>query len=247
MIKSYYNSERAVLANRCAEAIGLKPLSPLIYEYVVKASDLPLKPYGERDYVSYSESSLLSIGVVYSYGTTMTFIDGAGHTYFAPYNQVLKEELEKCGYVFCEYGKPSPKFRTYDDYSNGLDEHEVREQITLPFALANAVARLENIELETYHENAYDVFSNELYRGHQFGHYACEEIVKMLGFDNPVARKFMAVSGYGCMSLSHLPASVDNLEDFVTYASLHPILNDSYFNEGGLYEQFSGVGQEFKK
>ncbi|MBE6152660.1 MAG: hypothetical protein E7166_00335 [Firmicutes bacterium] len=255
MIKSEYNYNRAILGLRCSEALDLQPIPPILYEYAVKASDIPVfyeDGYGK----SFPESSLLSMGVVYSYGTTMTFIDASGHTYFIPCNDIFKSELEKCGYVICKYGKSSPDFSypmkregmtgyTVDiispDYPAACKKEEAaRNKVTLPSELANKVAEFEFSQIEMYDNYPYDVFNPELYRGHQFSHVEGEVILEALGFDNPVSRKFMALSGYACQSLSHLPVEVDNLEKFILYASKHPVLNDSYFKSDGIYEQLTG-------
>lgn len=91
-ISSEYNADSAILAMRCAEALGIKPVSPVIYEFAVKTSEIPME---DSEYSrSFPESFLLSMGVVYSYGQTAKFIDQSGHTCIVPYNEVILEELK---------------------------------------------------------------------------------------------------------------------------------------------------------
>lgn len=242
-IISDYNVNRAILAMRCSEALGLKPIPQVLYEVIVRTSEIPRD--NKECSQSYAENSLLTMGLVYTYGSTAKFIDQSGHTCIIPYNDVVMEELRKCGYVICEYGKPAPKFDP-----NGHEEFRYRKQATLPEYLAKKIARMENEQIEPVKEEyynfngAYDVFDEGLYTGHQFSHYVCEEVVKALGFESPVSRKFMAITGYGGPSLTELPESVDTLEEFVVYASMHPVLNTrNYFGENGLYDYLS---KEFK-
>lgn len=249
-----HSLERTILAMECAEALGIKPISPVLYDYAVRQSDLPeLRSDGMP--TGYSETSLLSMGVAYSYGTTFSFIDVSGHTCILPYNDVVKNELEKCGYVVCEYGKGSPNF----GYSIGMDgqvdenaegyyealkrEEELRAKVTLPEELAQKVMKHEVLStIPKYHDYAYDVFANNLYRGHQYSRDEVEGVVETLGYESPVSRKIMALAGYACTSLSNITTTAEDLKTYIIHASNHPILNDSvYYGQGGMYDQLNGA------
>ena len=257
MIKSEYNAERAVLASRCAKALGLRPVSPLVYEYAVKASEMPNNLCDDGNCSSVSESSLLSMGVVYTFGGMMTFIDASGHTYFVPNHPAFRRELEECGYTICGRGKSSPDFG-YPMESDGLiemrpdkfspeyyeaaeREKKARDKATLPAELAEKVAKLEGRNITGYGTYPYDVFAEGKFtRGFDIGNDRMRVIVGVLGYDSIVTRKIMAIFGTeGEEGLSHIPETVDGLEGFVECASHHPVLSDSYFDEGGLYDQLS--------
>lgn len=224
------NKDRMLLAVECAEALGIKPLSPLVSEFKVKISDFPtLPPVGNVvGPTEYRESSLLSMGVVYSYGTNFTFIDESGHTCLLPYSEEVKKELERCGYVVCEYGEPSPNFG--DSVEN---ERQIRSKVTLPQKLVTKIVGMESIgSLEPcvvgYGDNAveypYDVFGSGLYRGVQFGFHEIEAILEEKGYDTETSRKFAAITGYAGASITTLTRNANDLREFFIRSSAHPII-----------------------
>lgn len=243
--------ERTLLAMECAESLGIKALPPVLQNFMVKYSEIPRE---DGVIQRYSEQSLLAMGVVQSYGSTFVFVDTAGNTCLLPYSEVIKQELEKCGYVICEYGSPTVDFGYQFDKNGLIDmwapgyweatekEAKMRAQATLPPELAQKVMRQEqknNIQqyMDSY---AYDVFDAKLYRGHQFGATEQESIVETLGYDNPVARRFMALTGWVCQSLSSSTRSATDIKSFLMFANSHTILNNSiYFGQGGIYEQIN--------
>lgn len=247
-----YQLERTFLAMECAEALGIKPIPQILYDFAVKTSELP-KYDSKGRHIGISESSLLSMGVVYCYGSTFRFIDTSGHTCLLPYNAVIKKELEKCGYTVCAYGEKEPDFG-YNRGMNGVNfddpgfndafllEMKTRDKCTLPERLAKRVKAHEQLHtMEKYDKYEYDVFSHELYRGRSFSHTTVSEILLMLGYDDRVARRFMALNGYEGSIFPSVTTIEHDLKTFLVYASKHPILNDTlYYAPGGVRDQLSG-------
>ena len=243
-----YDSERMLLARDCANALGLKEISPILKEYGLKISDLPYESmYGDKDLQGIrKETSLLSIGVVYSYNGMLRFVDTIGHTYLMPNSPVVIEELKNCGYVICEYGKSSPDFipKNEEDIWNLERMHfekEMREKATLPKELAEKVVSLEHIGLEKHSDFAYDVFHSNYYNAPD--HYQMlteDKIIAKLGPGNKITRIFMSLVGYRLESLSLTTKGATTPELFVLHADKHPIINDQlYYMSGGLYDEIT--------
>lgn len=240
-----YNSERMLLAKECAEALNLKQISPILEEYGVKISDLPYENMmGDTNLRNIrKETSLLSMGVVYSYNGMLKFVDTVGHTYLMPYHPVIIEELEKCGYIICEYGKSSPNFNKgkaeeITDFDIELLEKETKEKATLPLELAEKVSSQEQIQLEKDITLPYDVFNYKYYDAPEHYGFKEDEIIQRLGCGNQTARKFMALIGYRGTNLSSVTKNATSPELFVLYADKHPIINDDlYFAPNGLYNE----------
>lgn len=260
MIYSDYNERRQILAGQCADALGIKEIPAELRELAIQKCDIPANIHDNGMAVAERENSLLSMGVVYCYGSTLNFIARDGHTCILPYNEITARELEKCGYVACAYGESSPKLDYKRDQYGHIDimadnyydvcekEKTLREKCTLPKELAEAVCSAEsrgNLDFLEAQEKSglvarfpYDVFSHRLYRGHDYGHAFIEQAVEFLGYDNLTARKLLAFTGHGEVSLSHPYSNVTDLDSYLAYVSNNKFLNDSkYFAPGGFYNQ----------
>ena len=253
MIYSRYDERRRILAEMCAKAIGLKELPVELQELAVRMSDVPCRELEGGDYQSLGERSLLSIGVVYRYGPTLNFIMPDGHTCILPNTEIVMAELEKCGYVVCDYGERKPDFGypNEDSISGRIaaerKEREARKKVTLPKELLkhieisepNAVSRasFDRTEKTLYGEEyPYDVFSSSLYAGRDYGSLPYS-VVDILGYDSKVARKFLALTGHG-LTLNYPYANVTDLQSYLEYIKGNEFLNDElYYAPDGFYEQ----------
>lgn len=242
-----YNSDRILLAMECAEALKLKPISPIINEYAMRLSDLPR---GMRN-----EASLLTMGVVYRLNGLYQFVDTAGHTCLLPANEIFKEELEQCGYVVCKEGTASPDFEypmeevDVSQFMARLDaekrEDEARKKATLPLELAKKVVYQEpvGIVFESHPQYGYDVFNYKYWDNNvlvpQFDVYRQQAVVEALGYENALARKFMSLMGSVGDSLTRVTRNATDLNSFILRASKHPIFDEeTYFGPNGIYNQF---------
>ena len=262
MIYTEYNERRRILAEMCAKAIGIQELPVELQGLAVRVCDIPCEDLGEGNYRALSENSLLSMGVVYRYGSTLNFIMPDGHTCILPNTEIVIAELEKCGYVVCDYGKNAPDFGYPNEYDH-LDgsfserweattrEKEARAKVTLPKELLKHISisepnvvqrakfdRLDAIEFGD--EFPYDVFSRTLYRGTDYGTLPYF-VTEVLGYDSVVARKFLALTSHG-LSLNFPYANVTDLKSYMEYISQNEFLNDElYYAQGGFYERVTST------
>jgi len=237
-----FNPERIILANECAEFLGLKEISTCLYEFGVNISELPQDINNEIS-KSIDESSLLSMGLVYSYNGILTFINKDGHTMVMPASKIIKEELEKCGYLICRYGQSVPDLRNVDENSNEyrriLDQY--REKYTLPEEL---VKKVYNQELGVFptkysEEFAYDVFSTKYYRGQILGPKQIFDIAMNFDLRDRTTRKLLAFY-HGNPSLIDVNKNINNLEEYLRDAMKNDILCDrEYYSANGLFSYFS--------
>lgn len=233
--------ERTFLAMECAEALGLKPFSPILYHAAVKKSEIPAAVDGDV-VVNLSENSLLTMGLVYNYGGTLTVIDASGDSYIMANNNVVKDELKKCGYHICGYGKSEPDFSENEVYASG-ERAEVRSKVTLSNELAAKVMRHEGLAASALSHSdkyAYDVFDSRIASVQEYNFNSTDLVAEQLGFESPITRKFMALTGYGCISLGNPNIYTETLKDFAEVIGTHPALNDErYYGPGEMYEHLS--------
>lgn len=243
MIYSNYSKERETLALECAEALGLKPIPEIMYKIGVKKSVLPLSIVNDVP-IADKENSLLTMGFVYSYDTSLTFTDIHGHSYIMPNHPKVKKELENSGYCICEDEKNSPSL-SGDYLEDSFFLTHLKSKYTLPKDLAQKVMVLEdltdvkNID-ESSSRHSYDVFNPRLYPMMKYTHHDVDIVIENIGLDDLTARKFMAITGYAssCLSSSYI---ANDIEEFVKYSyELNPILNDKeYFSANGMYNYLS--------
>lgn len=254
MIYSFYDERRKTLATQCADALGLKEIPQPLRYLAIQKSDLPLHVINETTANAASENSLLSMGVVYPYGPTLNFIARDGHTCILPNNEIIRDELKKCGYIVCKEGSSSPVFGSdlvkdplSENYpSDNYRENELRKKATLPENLFKEVIALDQetlgaSECEPHPLFPYDVFSEKLYKGEDYTHFQIFDVSSFLGYDDITTRKFLAFTdSYGNRPLSRPFSNVNSLESFLTYAKDNEILNDDiYFAPGSYYECFT--------
>lgn len=244
IIYENFSAQRTILARECAEALGLKEIPAALYTFAVNVSELPERTDVE-DVISPSveESSLLSMGLVYSYNGTLTFINTDGHTMIMPDSDILKEELSKCGYLICEYGESKPRLQAKDkdSYEAHAELEGYREKYTLPEDLVERVLKQENGTMggKKHGKYAYDVFSTDYYRGGLCAGFYCSSAISKLDLTSKSARKLIAIF-YGSPSLTHPGEGVRTLEDYLLHASQHDVLCDRrYYADNGLFETFS--------
>lgn len=259
MLKSLsYSPERITLAMYCFEELGLKDLPLSLMDLAVKVSDIPSKDRKN----SQQESSLLSIGNVYSYGDIVKFIARDGHTYILPCNNIVLSELEKCGYVICAYGSntPVPISNEIDDEDvfglnlQKMEEDKYRKKVTLSSGLVAAIVNLESdylpacdIQRNSNGEYTYDVFSPAFCIDGDFSHYSLQNTIAFYGFESDVVRKLLAINGYGNNSMKDLPHEVDSLVKFLIYAYQNNCMNkEIYFSEDGPYSSKFSTGSGAK-
>ncbi len=114
IISNTYDERRAYIAPEIADQLGIKPPSKLLREVAVANRFMPYPKPGEKDYSptekgecsACGERSLLTMGAVFRYGGTCTYIDPeTGETMTAPDSKAVIKHLEECGYQIAEYGK----------------------------------------------------------------------------------------------------------------------------------------------
>ena len=253
-----YNSKRMILAQKAAQVLGLKPFSPLLYEVAVKKSDLPEKivPSGAAA-MRMQEQSLLSMGLVYRYGGSISVVDVTGHTYIMPDHPLILEELKRCGYCICKYGDrfpediPSELTKPYTDGRNPelmMALREYREKYTLPDFLVDEITSLEmgrGMSLETVGDYEYDVFSTNLVAQTNYGSPGeLLIILQALGAESNETRKYLNA----CGSYGRRSEELDLISDLsllITHYRSGVILNDElYYAENGMYSNFKDVGKK---
>ncbi|MBE6138164.1 MAG: hypothetical protein E7173_00275 [Firmicutes bacterium] len=246
IVLSNFSAARAILAKECAAYLGLTEIPATLYEFGVNVSELPQDTNGEIS-ASINESSLLSMGLVYSYNGTLTFINTNGHTMIMPDCEIIKEELRKCGYLICERGESVPEKINADEYSIELDEF--RKKYTLSAELAQKVYKQERgTSPIRYDESfAYDVFSMDYYRG---GILSCDQTVEIAKrFDLKSRTTRIILSFYhGMPSLTHPGEGVRTLEDYLLHGMDHDALSDrKYYSENGLFKIFSKLQLDYQQ
>lgn len=243
IIYEKFSAQRMILARECAEALGLKEIPAALYNFAINVSELPERTdMGDVVSPSIEESTLLSMGLVYSYHGTLTFINTDGHTMVMPNCDILKDELRKCGYLICEYGKSTPILGSADkdSFEYRRELADCRKKYTLPDHLVERVLKQENsVMLEKHEEYPYDVFSDDYYRGGLCDGVYSKSALTKLDLTSKSARKLMAIF-YGSPSLTHPGEGVRNLEDYLLHASQQDALCDRrYYSDDGLFEAFS--------
>ncbi|MBE6156720.1 MAG: hypothetical protein E7161_03130 [Firmicutes bacterium] len=236
-----FDLERVILAKKCAEALGLKEIPSILYEFGVNVSELPEDTKAKIS-GSIPESSLLSMGLVYKYNGTLTFINSNGHTMVVPSCNVIENLLKECGYLICDYGKSVPPMENsaQDSYSYKRELEKYRKKYTLPQELAEQIYRQENTAYSSSFsdEYAYDVFDRKYYRGGLIGAEDSRAIAEVSDLRSKVIRILLSFHN-GTPDLSHNALNVLTIEDYLLYVKEHNILCDKiYYADNGLFKVF---------
>lgn len=261
-----FKVKRALLAEKCASELGIKPLPAVLYEYAINVSELPRiiaksdRYYRPTSFESLEESSLLSMKMVYHYDGLITIIDTNGSTLLLPDVEVIREELKKCGYIICGLGSwyPEdinpmllPQYCREIDSLESFDEEEKLKEIKKVCTLSNSLAK-KVVSLEAFgshvsdyiinsdNEFSYDIFDSSFYKGGQCSNAYSSEAIHYLDLSSKNSRKFLA-NFYSNPSYVELGSISDSLESFVEQTCNNSVLNDEiYYSNGGLYSVLTG-------
>ncbi len=114
IISNTYDKRRPYIAHEIADQLGIKTPSKLLREVAVANRFMPNPKPGEKPYSptelgecsACGERSLLTMGAVFRYNGTCTYIDPeTGETMTAPDSKAVIKHLAECGYKIAEEGK----------------------------------------------------------------------------------------------------------------------------------------------
>jgi len=223
---------RANMALICSQYLGIKEVSPSLYQIAAPVSELsrcskdggPIWARADiEEAIPWDERSMRTFGVVYRYESTASFIGMDGRTYIVPNDQPVLDHLSQCGYVIAPSGK------NFDGTSNG-DDSLIRKEDengnplwdwidkNLPPEIVAAIDEMEQgRDYYRYHAD----YSGSVSWGGTFAlHYATEEEIQQLSLTE---RKVANIKTYGRVHESQ------DLEDYVQYALQQPYLDEQKF------------------
>lgn len=150
--KRVRSHQRDKFAQKCANELGITPVPEIVKELAVKYSDIPniciKNMYADPNVVpSLQERTLLGMKCVFVHDGLANFIDYDGHTYLIPANDVILNELEKCGYAVLLSSSTldgNVTIRQNETYKS-VPKDEIRAQLTISPELCAEMEETESL------------------------------------------------------------------------------------------------------